>query len=151
MHRDAARRGGAARAGASGTDNPYGRYNSDLTRWGGGDPIRYPLSDSCKMTILHGTVLNFIACSSQNFASDRHAGSRARMDGRARGRTRRTRARDVDGQASELALVQIRAARRTQERAAVTGGCILLCTCQLKRRRPAVMCRCGARPQWCSP
>ena len=36
-------------SGASGSDNPYGGYNSDLTRWAGGaaagDPIQNPLSD----------------------------------------------------------------------------------------------------------
>ncbi len=52
------------------------------------------------------TVLNFIACSSQNFA-------RARGWTDARGRTR---ARDVDGQASELASTN-------QSCASHTGAC----------------------------
>ena len=64
------------------------------------------------MTILHGTVLNFIACSSQNFAT---RASRARMDGRSDA-CGRTRARDVDGQASELASTN-------QSCASHTGAC----------------------------
>ena len=64
------------------------------------------------MTFLpvHGTVLIFSACSSQNFAT---RASGAGRDGRAR---TGARARDVDGQASELASTN-------QSCASHTGAC----------------------------